>query len=549
MNSKKLSSRANAWLGFVTLVVILAAAGLASQLFFHGRIDLTESKQFTLSRASIKTIKDLPDLVTIKAVMSKDLPTQFLQIRTHVVDLLGEFEAQSGGKINLVFEDPGESESKRQQATSLGIQEVQLQEQSSEGLQIKKGFFGLAILYGDKKEVIPVLQNLESFEYDLIVKLKKLTGSTKTIGIIEGGEGAKLTLSLPGQPPKTTTGFDENFGMLKEETEKLYKVEKLDAAGGPIPGHIDLVLVAAPTRLGDREKFNIDQFLMKGKSVVFLSPGVDMSLGMGLNGTASSNGYEDLLSHYGLGVRKNVILEDRNFQYVRFGNSFFPSPYPYWVIVGAEDLSASSPITSKLGAISFPWVSSIELDTAAKDSAKVEILAKTSTGSWEEANNFFLLPRDLKEYRPVGQKSYPLAVLKSGKFRSFYGDRPLPQSDSVNRLDTTGFLKEAAGESRLLVVGNALFATDFYVGYTQSNAGAGLAYASLNFLLNSFDQLALDPDLITIRSREIANTPILEAKKTKKTPILLINMLVAPILLLAAGIFMGYRRKKKESMA
>ncbi|MDQ3000485.1 MAG: GldG family protein [Fibrobacterota bacterium] len=542
MNSKKLSSRANTYLGIITLVVILAVIGLTSEMFFHRRLDLTSGKQFTLSKASINTIRSLPDLVTVKVVMSKDLPTQFLQIRTHVVDLLREFEAQANGKITLVFEDPGESETKRQSATSLGIQEVQLQEQSSEGLQIKKGFFGLAMTYGDKKEVIPVLQNLESFEYDLVVKLKKLTGSVKTIGILEGGQGAKLAMTLPGPQPKTTNGFDENFPTLKEETEKLYKLEKLDPLTGPIPETVDLLLVAAPSRISDLEKFRIDQFLMKGKSVMFLTPGVDMSLGMGINGTASNNGYEDLLTHYGLTVKKNVVLEDRNFQFVRFGNAFFPSPYPYWVVVQGEGLNTSSPITSKLGNISLPWASTIEIDTTRKDSSKIEVLAQTTKGSWEESNSFNLLPKELKEYLPVNQRVQPLVVLKSGKFQSFYANRPLPVVDSSQRIDTAGVLRSTQKESRILVVGNALFATDFYVGYTN-------AVANLHLVLNSFDQLALDPDLITIRSREIANSPILETKKSKKIPILLLNMLVAPLLLLALGIAMGYRRKKKESMA
>ncbi len=542
MNSKKLSSRANAYLGIVTLVVILAVVGLTSEMFFHRRLDLTEGRQFTLSKASLNTIRSLPDLVTVKVVMSKDLPTQFLQIRTHVVDLLREFEAQANGKITLVFEDPGESETKRQQATSLGIQEVQLQEQSSEGLQIKKGFFGLAMTYGDKKEVIPVLQNLESFEYDLVVKLKKLTGTIKTIGILEGGQGAKLSMTLPGPQPKTTAGFDENFPTLKEEAEKLYKLEKLDPLTGPIAETVDLVLVAAPSRLSEYEKFRVDQYLMKGKSVIFLSPGVDMSLGMGINGTASHNNYEDLLQHYGLGVKKNVVLEDRNFQFVRFGNSFFPSPYPYWIIVQGDGLNASSPITSKLGAVSLPWASSIEVDTTKKDSSKIEVLATSTKGSWEEANNFFLLPRDLKEFLPVSQHTQALAVLKSGKLHSFYENRPLPAGDSTQKLDTAGLLKVAQKECRLLVIGNALFATDFFVGYTNS-------VANLHLVLNSFDQLALDPDLITIRSREISNSPILEARKSKKVPILLLNLLIAPVALLGAGVFMGMRRKRKESMA
>ncbi|MDB5050253.1 MAG: gliding motility protein GldG [Fibrobacteres bacterium] len=542
MNSKKLSSRANAYLGILTLVVILAVVGLTSEMFFHRRLDLTSGKQFTLSKASLNTIRSLPDLVTVKVVMSKDLPTQFLQIRTHVVDLLREFEAQANGKITLVFEDPGESETKRQSATSLGIQEVQLQEQSSEGLQIKKGFFGLAMTYGDKKEVIPVLQNLESFEYDLVVKLKKLTGSIKTIGILEGGQGAKLSMTLPGPQPKTTSGFDENFPTLKEEAEKLYKLEKLDPLTGPIPETVDLLLVAAPSHITEQEKFRIDQFLMKGKSVMFLAPGVDMSLGMGINGTASHNGYEDLLAHYGLAVKKNVVLEDRNYQFVRFGNSFFPSPYPYWIIVQGDGLNSDSPITSKLGAVSLPWASSVEIDTSRKDSTKVEILAQSTPGSWEEANNFFLLPRDMKEYLPVKQHTQNLVVLKSGKFHSFYENRPAPAGDSTQKPDTAGVLRVSQKESRILVVGNALFATDFYVGYTN-------AVANLHLVLNSFDQLALDPDLITIRSREIANSPILEAKKTKKPYILLLNMVVAPLLLLGAGVVIGIRRKKKEAMA
>jgi ABC-type uncharacterized transport system involved in gliding motility auxiliary subunit len=80
------------------------------------------------------------------------------------------------------------------------------------------------------------------------------------------------------------------------------------------------------------------------------------------------------------------------------------------------------------------------------------------------------------------------------------------------------------------------------VGYTN-------AVANLHLVLNSFDQLALDPDLITIRSREIANSPILEAKTGKKLYILLLNLVAAPLLLLAGGVVIGIRRKKKEAMA
>ena len=547
MPSKKLSSKANAYLGVVTLLVILTVIGILSEGFFHRRLDLTRNQQFTLSRAAVKTLENLPDLVTVKAVMSKDLPTQFQQIRTHVTDLLNEFEAQSGGRLNLVFDDPGENEQKRQQATSLGIQEVQLQEQSSEGMQIKKGFFGLALLYGDKKEVIPVLQNLETFEYDLIVKLKRLTGSIKTIGLVEGSGPNRFTFALPGgqpgQPGKTTTGFDENFPTLKENIEKVYLIKKLDPIGAAITDDVDLILVSAPSRLSELEKFRIDQHIMKGKSAIFMTPGVDVNLGMGINGTATNNGYEDLLAHYGLGVKKNVMVEPRNFQLVRFGNSFFPSPYPHWITVNYKSLDEKSAITSKLESISMPWTSSVDIDTSVKDSGETQILARTTSESWEESGTFNFMPREMREYLPINAKSQPLIVLKTARFKSFFANRTLPAVDTAGAPDSNSVLKAGRDKARILVIPNALFASDFYVGYTNASG-------NIHLVLNALDQLALDPDLINVRSRELDNYPIEEAKKTSaRLPVILVNLVAAPALLLILGILIGVRRRKKEMSA
>lgn len=537
MKSKKLSARANALLGILTLLVVLAILGIAAQRFLKARLDLTESRQFTLSRATQKTLNDLQDQVTIKAVISKELPTQFSQIRTQVEDLLQEFEARSEGKVRIVREDPGESKEKKDAAKALGIEEVQLQEQSSKGFEVKKGFFGLALLYGDKKEVIPVLSSLESFEYDLIVRIKKLTGSTKAIGIVEGGEGAKFTFTPPTQQPVPATGFDGNFPTLKQQLEKLYRLQKIDPIAGPIDTSLALLFVAAPQRLDDREKFHIDQFLMKGKSAIFLTPGVEVNLATGLSGQPTTNYYDDMLRHYGIAVKKNVVLEDQNYQMVPFGGSFFPVPYPYWIVVGGETLNRSNAITAKLGYIGLPWTSSLEIDTAKKDGSKVEILASSTKGSWEVTDNLFFMPQE--KYQPVNQKSFPLVALKSGRFASYFAGKPLP-GDSLNPVDGAGFLDKAKAEARILVVGNVLFATDFYVGFTNMPS-------NLHLLLNAVDQLALDPDLITIRSRELSSKPIMKEKEVHKVPLLLANMLLAPLILLAIGIALFLKRRKREA--
>ncbi len=542
MKSNKIKQETNSLFSLIIIIVILAIIGIFSEGYFHSRIDLTEDKQFTLSNAAVKTLENLPDLITIKAVFSSELPTQFVQIKTHITDLLGEFKQRAGGKLQLVYMDPGEDEEKKKQVTSLGIQEVQLQEQSNQGLEIKKGFFGLAITYGDKKEVIPVISNLQTFEYDLIVKIKKLTGAVKKIGIIEGGEGNQYSFSLPGNPPQTKTGFDENFPSLKEQLEKLYTLQKTDISQGDIPNDVEMLIVAAPKNVSEVEKYRMDQFLMQGKSILFMTPGVDVNLSMGLSGTATNNGYEDLLSHYGVAVKKNVMLEDRNFQHVPFGNSFFPTPYPFWIIAIGEQLNMDNAITSKVGQITLPWASSLNIDSTKLDSSSsLVILANSTEGSWEESGRFNLLPRDLKDYLPVQQGSQPLIALKTAKFKSFYANRDIP-ADSANPLNEAALKKEAEVEGRILVVGNALFATDFYMGLMRAGH-------NLNFILNAVDQLALDPDLIKIRSREIENRPIPEDKKANKLSYVIANMLIAPIILLAIGIGFGIRRKKRDAAA
>ncbi len=541
MKDKKLTHETSAVFSILTVVIVLAIVGLVSQLFVHSRFDLTEDKQFTLSKAAVNTLENLPDLITIKAVISSDLPAQFLQIKTHVKDLLEEFRASSKGQLEVVFIDPGEDKDKKQQVKALGIQEVQMQEQSNQGMEIKKGFFGLAITYGDKKETIPVLNNLQTFEYDLVVKIKKLTGAVKKVAIIEGSEQNKYMFMVPGNPPQPQVGFDQNFPSLKAQMEKVYNLSYPDINSSDIADDIDMAIVAAPGRLSEAEIYRLDQFFMKGKSLLFMSPGVEVNLGAGLQGQATYNGYEGLMAHYGITVKKNIILEARNWQMVPFGNSIFPIPYPYWIVAHGEQLNRESAVTTKIGSLSFPWTSSINVDSSKIDSNQTAIILASSTNeSWDETGRFNLYPRDLKEFLPVNQKSQSLIAMKTGIYSSFYKGKSLP-ADSIFTADASTFVSDSKGESRMFVVGSALFLTDFYMGLMR-------ATDNLNFILNATDQLVLDPDLMAIRTRDISSRPISEDKKDSKLTIVTINMLVSPLILLIVGVFAVMRRRRRDAI-
>jgi ABC-type uncharacterized transport system involved in gliding motility auxiliary subunit len=164
----------------------------------------------------------------------------------------------------------------------------------------------------------------------------------------------------------------------------------------------------------------------------------------------------------------------------------------------------------------------------------------TTDQAWEETGNLYLYPREMNEYRPENQRMFPLAALQTGTLTSRYaGAVPegIPEEEAAAALDSS------RAASRLLVVSNALFASDFYIGYTN-------AAGNYHFLLNALDYLALDPDLIRVRGRQIREAPLDEDAVTRlKTPVILANLLLAPGLLVVLGVIAGVRRRKKEGMA
>ena len=68
----------NKYLTIILLAGILLLLNILSNQFFF-RLDLTEGKQYTLSRATRNILNDLEDPVTVKAYFSEELQFPFLR--------------------------------------------------------------------------------------------------------------------------------------------------------------------------------------------------------------------------------------------------------------------------------------------------------------------------------------------------------------------------------------------------------------------------------------------------------------------------------------
>src|SRR5690348_4112984 len=87
MNRRKRSSASNATTYVVLIIGAIVLVNLIGTRVF-GRLDLTQNRVYTLSSASKDVVRNLPDYLTVKAYISKDLPPELANTSRYVRDML-----------------------------------------------------------------------------------------------------------------------------------------------------------------------------------------------------------------------------------------------------------------------------------------------------------------------------------------------------------------------------------------------------------------------------------------------------------------------------
>ncbi|MBK7084739.1 MAG: GldG family protein [Flavobacteriales bacterium] len=183
----------------------------------HVRLDLTSDGRYTLSKATLDLLKELPEAVTVTGYFSKDLPPDLAAARDEFKDLLVEYASRSDG--NVVFEmiDPADADSLEEQALQNAIRPLLVNTREKDKAEQIKAFMGAVVRMGELKAVIPVVQPSSPMEWELSSRIKEVSVTEKpTVGIVQGhgepstnalgemalGLSARSTISSP--PPSTT---------------------------------------------------------------------------------------------------------------------------------------------------------------------------------------------------------------------------------------------------------------------------------------------------------------------------------------------------------
>lgn len=165
--------------------ILIVLNFLANKFFL--RLDFTEGGQYTLSDATKNILKSLDEPVTVTAYFSDNLPPDVAKVKSDFKDMLTEYNSVSGGNIAYQFINPNEDQQKEMEAQQNGIRPVVINVREKDQMKQQKAYLGAILQYGEKKEVIPLVQPGSAMEYDLSSSIKKMIVKQKSqVGFLQG---------------------------------------------------------------------------------------------------------------------------------------------------------------------------------------------------------------------------------------------------------------------------------------------------------------------------------------------------------------------------
>lgn len=433
----------------VVAALVIALNLLGSHV--RGRLDLTAGNLYTLADGSRELLGELDDLVQIKLFASAELPAELqLQLRD-VRDLLADMRRASNGNLVVTDVDPDDDEDAASEASSFGIFPVEFNVLREDEFQIRRGYYGLAIVYADEQEVMPIILRTDDLEFRIASAIYRMTNESRAGVAFVRGFGAKTAAEIPG---------------LAQSLADRYDFRSIDIAGDSAAAisrdSTEVLVVAGPTQMLDSMAVQrVRDFVAAGGAALLLLEAVQLSP-QSPQAMPVRSGLEPLLEENGIGFTGSMLMDLQSSEHVNLGRRGLFSviaPYPLWPITVPGSDHA---ITSGLHSLTVAWATELEV----RDSTRVTPLWTTTA---------------------AGAVQGPMAPIIPDQDWS----RP-PEELRVRTVAVAVTPAEGEASGRLVVVGDASFAE---AQFMQSNP------TNLVFLANSIDWLAQDEALIRIRSK------------------------------------------------
>jgi ABC-2 type transport system permease protein len=513
-------------------ILIIAAVNVIGS-FLYTRTDLTAERRHSLSPATKELLRETDDIVYFRIYLEGDFPAGFMRLRNATKEMLDEFRAYNKN-IQYEFVDPSRSDDPRERNDTYqlliekGLQPTDLQVNTKQGRQQQVIFPGAIASYRAVEQPVELLQSqigappeealnnsVQGLEFRLASTIRNLTVVRKPRVAFIRGHGELGDDWVYDAAQALGMQYDVDVVKIEGRINSLTGRDSLSEGSLRIANKYNAIIIAKPdSAFSEKDKFIIDQYVMRGGSVLWLIDPVfatmDSLQSSGTTiGIARELNLEDMLFEYGVRLNADLVM-DLNALPIplrtgQIGNQpqidFFP-----WYYFPVLTPVSSHPVVNNLNAIKTEFISS--MDTIRVRGVKKTILLKTSHYSRVVSVPALIslaILQDEPDQRLYQGPPASVAVLLEGTFRSVFTNRIPPE---IALSPEIGFFASSR-PSRMIVVAdgdvikNQLHYAQGYplpLGYDQYT---GETFGNKDFILNAVDYLTDESGLIAIRSREL----------------------------------------------
>ena len=560
----KNSGKTQVFLRLLMYIIIIISLNIISSFLFT-RFDLTSEKRYSISPATKEMLSKLDDVVFFKIYLEGEFPAGFKRLRNSSKEMLDEFRAYAHGNIQYELIDPSAGSDNKErnllykQLTEKGLQPTNLEEKDKGGSRSKIIFPGALVNFRNKEVAVSFLVNklgasseallnnsVEGLEYQLANAIKQVTAPNRSRIAFSRGHKELGDMQTADIVHTLKEYYDVDTVRMNEQLNSLKPFQA--------------VVIAGPdSAFTDKDKFVLDQYIMKGGKVVWFLDAMTISLdSLGSTGTAMSVNkplnLDDMFFKYGIRLNPNLIM-DLQASPIPVVTGFLGNqpkqellPWYFFPLITPD---SKHPLVNNLNALHTEFVGS--MDTVGAKGIKQTILLNSSRYSrliYTPARVSLNIMRNEPDPRLYDKPKQAVAVLLEGVFESVFAHRMVGEIASDKNID----FREKSIPNKMIVVSDA----DIIRNYVNK-AGSSIyplgydrytrqTYGNKDFILNSLDYLLSDTNLIGTRAKEF-KLRLLDHTRVEKEKLKwqLINTLSPILFLTTLGLILIWRRKRKYS--
>jgi len=367
------------------------------------------------------------------------LPQPLVELKQSLDTVLADLKKQGGDQFSFDFIDP---EADGGATAAQLTKEYGMQPMVAGLLSPTTFWFYMTLASGNQQVQVALPAELDQAALKTAIEaaLKRFSkGMLKTVALFTPPPGPAMDQFGMG-------GQGNTFQLLTRLSEQEHRVKPVDLSGGQVDPEADILVVVAPEKLGNKQRFAIDQFLMQGGTVILATSPFDVNLQGRLNVSEKDSGLAEWLAGYGISLAKSMVLDPQN--------AAFPIPverqvggyavqethllnYPYFVDIRSDGMNRDNGLITGIDQLSMTWASPIGIDQEKNKERRVVRLLESSKGSW--LSDALKIQPDFNRYGqtgfPQGQESgrQLLAVLVEGKFDSWFKGKVSPLVEEARK--------------------------------------------------------------------------------------------------------------------